>query len=143
MITNEYQRMRNNPCSTGPHRGHPNNKSYFGLPWLCLGTLLLVWGSGCSKDEVASPNPLPPTPKLNSDTVAIVGNRGISLESYKAALKRQANFKNKQEILDELIHFVQAIEDARPPMVVDHIELSPAFRDKTRLRATLRLLAPK
>lgn len=45
--------------------------------------------------------------------------------------------------LDELVGFVHAIESAVPPLVIDHVELSPAFRDKTRLRATMRVLSPR
>ncbi|MBI4084188.1 MAG: type II secretion system protein M [Candidatus Lambdaproteobacteria bacterium] len=43
--------------------------------------------------------------------------------------------------LDELVQFIHAIENAEPRLVVDAMEITPAFRSKTLLRLQLRVLA--
>ena len=45
--------------------------------------------------------------------------------------------------LDELLGLVHAIEDASPPLVIDHFELTPSFRSRELLRVTMRVLAQK
>ncbi len=45
--------------------------------------------------------------------------------------------------LDELVQFVYLIEDSRPQVVIDRVDISPTFRGKHLLRLNLRVLAPK
>ena len=45
--------------------------------------------------------------------------------------------------LDEFTNLIFTLENASPPVVIDQLELSPAFREKDLLRLTLRILARK
>jgi hypothetical protein len=45
--------------------------------------------------------------------------------------------------LDEAVGLVYTLENAENPLVIDQLEVTPAFRDKELLRLTLRVLAPK
>jgi hypothetical protein len=45
--------------------------------------------------------------------------------------------------LDELVQFIYLIEDSRPQLVIDRVDISPTFRGKQLLRLNLRVLAPK
>ena len=45
--------------------------------------------------------------------------------------------------LDELIRFTFVVEDSRPALVVDRLDVSPAFRSNKLLRVTMRVLAEK
>ena len=45
--------------------------------------------------------------------------------------------------LDEMSHLIFTLEKAIPPLVIDQLEMSPAFREKDLLRMTLRILARK
>lgn len=45
--------------------------------------------------------------------------------------------------LDELVQFIYLIEDSRPQVVIDRVDISPTFRGKRLLRLNLRVLAPK
>ncbi|MDH4248294.1 MAG: hypothetical protein OEW39_10800 [Deltaproteobacteria bacterium] len=45
--------------------------------------------------------------------------------------------------LDELSFLIFTLESANPPLVIDQLELSPAFREKDLLRLTMRVLARK
>lgn len=43
--------------------------------------------------------------------------------------------------LDELVDLLYIVENAEPKVVIDQMELSPAFREKDLLRLTMRVLA--
>ena len=45
--------------------------------------------------------------------------------------------------LDELVQFIHLIEDSRPQLVIDRVDISPTFRGRQLLRLNLRVLAPK
>jgi hypothetical protein len=43
--------------------------------------------------------------------------------------------------LDEMVGFVNTLENSRPQLVIDQFEVTPAFRQRDLLRVTLRVLA--
>jgi len=45
--------------------------------------------------------------------------------------------------LDEMVNFIHALENDRAGFVIEHLELTPAFRTKNRLRLLVRVLAYK
>lgn len=87
-----------------------NSSKYF----LFLCSLGVLWSIlGCSKMEPTTQPLPPPKPTLDDQTVAIVGDRGISLEDYNTTLNRKGAYRTKQEVLDEMIRFETALTQAK------------------------------
>jgi Type II secretion system (T2SS), protein M len=51
------------------------------------------------------------------------------------------DIKVERMTLDELVQLLYSLEDSDYRLVIDQIELSPSFRDKTLLRLSMRVLA--
>ncbi len=61
----------------------------------------------------------------------------------RAAGLEGIDVKLDQLALDELVAFVHSVEDAKPVLVIDQLEITPAFRASDLLRLSIRVLAKK
>lgn len=77
-----------------------------------------------------------------ADRIGVKDRIQLNLIPRESSTGLQAlDIKVAQLTLDEMVNFLYTLEDSDERLVIDQFELSPSFRNKDRLRLSMRVLA--